>query len=251
MNSTRHFMRELNRLGITGVIDAGGGFQNYPDDYQIIEELHDEGQLTVRIAYNLFTQKPKEELGDFRNWAEQVEARPGRRHLPPQRRRRDAGLQRRGLRGLPGRASRHAAEHGRRSGAGGSAAGRKPLAVASARHLRRNDHARARRVREGQQRRPAQGPELVFRPLRDHRRSQHRPHRRSSAAASPCSTAWPIRANISSSATAPEPPNARRRSGACWPRECRSAPAPMRRASRPIIPGFRCPGSSPARRSAA
>src|ERR1700761_2305338 len=33
--STRHFMRELNRLGITSVIDAGGGFQNYPDDYQV------------------------------------------------------------------------------------------------------------------------------------------------------------------------------------------------------------------------
>ena len=27
-NSTRHFMRELNRLGVTGVIDAGGGSQN-------------------------------------------------------------------------------------------------------------------------------------------------------------------------------------------------------------------------------
>jgi predicted amidohydrolase YtcJ len=33
LNSTRHFMRELNRLGVTGVIDAGGGFQNYPEDY--------------------------------------------------------------------------------------------------------------------------------------------------------------------------------------------------------------------------
>ena len=40
MNSTRHFMRELNRLGVTSVIDAGGGFQNYPDDYRVIEELH-------------------------------------------------------------------------------------------------------------------------------------------------------------------------------------------------------------------
>ena len=30
VNSTRHFMRELNRLGVTGAIDAGGGFQNYP-----------------------------------------------------------------------------------------------------------------------------------------------------------------------------------------------------------------------------
>ena len=39
MNSTRQFMRELNRLGLTSVIDAGGGFQNYPDDYRVIEEL--------------------------------------------------------------------------------------------------------------------------------------------------------------------------------------------------------------------
>ncbi len=74
-NSTRHFMREVNRLGVTGVIDAGGGFQNYPDDYAIIEELHKEGQLTVRIAYNLFTQKPKEELADFTGWSKQV--KPG------------------------------------------------------------------------------------------------------------------------------------------------------------------------------
>ena len=71
-NSTRHFMREVNRLGVTGVIDAGGGFQNYPDDYAIIEELHREGLLTVRIAYNLFTQRPKEELADFTAWAKQV-----------------------------------------------------------------------------------------------------------------------------------------------------------------------------------
>ncbi|WP_018390690.1 amidohydrolase [Ancylobacter sp. FA202] len=71
-NSTRHFMREVNRLGVTGVIDAGGGFQNYPDDYAIIEELHREGALTVRIAYNLFTQKPTEELADFAGWAKQV-----------------------------------------------------------------------------------------------------------------------------------------------------------------------------------
>ena len=71
-NSTRHFMREVNRLGITGVIDAGGGFQNYPEDYDVIQDLNREGLLTVRIAYNLFTQKPKEELSDFSGWAKQV-----------------------------------------------------------------------------------------------------------------------------------------------------------------------------------
>jgi predicted amidohydrolase YtcJ len=72
INSSRHFMRELNSLGVTSVVDAGGGFQNYPDDYEIIEKLHANGQLTVRISYNLFTQKPKEELADFSSWVNQV-----------------------------------------------------------------------------------------------------------------------------------------------------------------------------------
>ncbi len=74
-NSTRHFMRELNRLGVTSCIDAGGGFQNYPDDYQVIEELHRRGEMTVRIAYNLFTQRPKQELDDFAKWVKMT--RPG------------------------------------------------------------------------------------------------------------------------------------------------------------------------------
>lgn len=68
VNSTRHFMRELNRLGVTGAIDAGGGFQAYPDDYAVIQELADADQLTIRLAYNLFTQKPKQEKEDFLHW---------------------------------------------------------------------------------------------------------------------------------------------------------------------------------------
>jgi predicted amidohydrolase YtcJ len=68
LNSTRHFMRELNRLGVTSAIDAGGGSQNYPEDYQVIRQLAEAGQLTVRIAYNLFTQKPKQEKDDFLKW---------------------------------------------------------------------------------------------------------------------------------------------------------------------------------------
>src|SRR6201990_1623126 len=47
LNSTRHFMRELNRLGVTSTIDAGGGFQNYPEDYDVINQLHSGGDLTV------------------------------------------------------------------------------------------------------------------------------------------------------------------------------------------------------------
>lgn len=75
LNSTRHFMRELNRLGITGAIDAGGGYQNYPEDYEVIEKLHADGQLTLRIAYNLFTQKAGGEAADFTRWAGMV--KPG------------------------------------------------------------------------------------------------------------------------------------------------------------------------------
>ncbi len=68
INSTRHFMREMNRLGVTSVIDAGGGYQNYPHDYKIIEDLHKADELTLRIAYNLFTQKAGEEIADFSKW---------------------------------------------------------------------------------------------------------------------------------------------------------------------------------------
>ncbi|AOZ51937.1 amidohydrolase [Chromobacterium vaccinii] len=77
LNSTRHFMRELNRLGVTGVIDAGGGSQNYPDDYEVIRQLADSGQMTVRLAYNLFTQKPKAEKEDFLAWTGSVRYKQG------------------------------------------------------------------------------------------------------------------------------------------------------------------------------
>lgn len=77
LNSTRHFMRELNRLGLTSCIDAGGGFQNYPEDYQVIEELHKNNMLTLRIAYNLFTQNPGKELTDFERFSKLVKPYSG------------------------------------------------------------------------------------------------------------------------------------------------------------------------------
>lgn len=67
-NSTRHFMRELNRFGVTSIIDAGGGSQYYPDDYAVFSDLAREGLVTVRTAYNLFTQHPKQEREDFAKW---------------------------------------------------------------------------------------------------------------------------------------------------------------------------------------
>ena len=77
VNSTRHFMRELNRLGITSVIDAGGGGQNYPEDYDVVSKLNEDDQLTVRIAYNLFAQKPGSELSDYEKWVEMTEPGAG------------------------------------------------------------------------------------------------------------------------------------------------------------------------------
>jgi predicted amidohydrolase YtcJ len=83
VNSTRHFMRELNRLGVTGAIDAGGGFQNYPEDYAVIKKLADEGQLTVRIAYNFEHRRGQERrtavAGGFRGCHRLY---PARRRIP-------------------------------------------------------------------------------------------------------------------------------------------------------------------------
>lgn len=77
LNSTRHFMRELNRLGVTGAIDAGGGSQNFPEDYEVIKQLDAEGLLTIRLAYNLFTQKPKGEKEDFLKWTQTSKYKEG------------------------------------------------------------------------------------------------------------------------------------------------------------------------------
>lgn len=68
MLSSRHFMKELNRLGITSSLDCGGGFQNWPDDYLVIKELHKRNQLTMRIGVSTFIQRPGKELEDFQSW---------------------------------------------------------------------------------------------------------------------------------------------------------------------------------------
>jgi predicted amidohydrolase YtcJ len=75
LNSSRHFQRELNRLGVTSAIDAGGGGQNYPDDYKVIQELHKRGEMTLRIAYNLFAQNKGTEYEDYKRWTGMV--KPG------------------------------------------------------------------------------------------------------------------------------------------------------------------------------
>src|SRR6266851_1697202 len=75
--STRHFMREHNRLGVTSVVDAGGGGQNYPDNYAAIARLAADGQMTLRIGYTLFAQAPGKELDNYTAWSKLVKIGQG------------------------------------------------------------------------------------------------------------------------------------------------------------------------------
>lgn len=72
-NSTLQYMTELNRLGVTAVMDAGGGFQNFPDDYGTTDELNKQGKITVRLPYYLFAQKKGSELSDYTKWTGMVD----------------------------------------------------------------------------------------------------------------------------------------------------------------------------------
>jgi predicted amidohydrolase YtcJ len=70
--STRHYLRELNRFGLTSAIDAAGGFQSFPDDYAVVRELAENGELTLRIAYHLFPQVLGQEVADIQRWIQTV-----------------------------------------------------------------------------------------------------------------------------------------------------------------------------------
>ena len=69
INSLRRTMRELNRLGVTSVIDAGAAHLHYPDDYRALEELAHHHLLTVRVAYHLAAQSAGAETADFLHWS--------------------------------------------------------------------------------------------------------------------------------------------------------------------------------------
>ncbi len=73
VNSIMQYMSELNRLGVTAVMDAGGGFQNFPDDYRITDSLYRQNLATLRLPYFLFAQKRGSELKDYQNWITTVD----------------------------------------------------------------------------------------------------------------------------------------------------------------------------------
>ena len=135
VNSTRHFMRELNRLGVTGAIDAGGGFQNYPEDYAVIEKARRRGPAHRPARVQPVHAETQGREGRFPQLDEDLEISARHGLFPPQRRRRDAGLLRRRFRGFPPAPARHAGGNGRRARRGRAHPRREPLALAAARDL--------------------------------------------------------------------------------------------------------------------
>lgn len=83
LNSTLQYYHELNKYGLTSVVDAGGGGQFYPDDYSIATELAKEGKLTLRTAYYLFAQVYGKELQDYQDWVKRVKLKQNDNMLMP------------------------------------------------------------------------------------------------------------------------------------------------------------------------
>ena len=74
LNSTLHYYRELNRLGVTSAIDAGGGGQYYPNNYSVSKELAEQGKLNVRTSYYLFAVDKGTEKEFFNTWVNQLKS---------------------------------------------------------------------------------------------------------------------------------------------------------------------------------
>lgn len=72
--STQHYYRELNRFGLTSVIDAGGGGHSFPDDYAGTDALASGDSLSIRISTYLFPQKKGGELAEFEKWTSEWQA---------------------------------------------------------------------------------------------------------------------------------------------------------------------------------
>jgi predicted amidohydrolase YtcJ len=66
VEGSKKFFREMNALGITGIVD-GGGVSMYPSSYQAVFKLWHDKELTVRVAYHLCAPKPGSELADLQN----------------------------------------------------------------------------------------------------------------------------------------------------------------------------------------
>jgi predicted amidohydrolase YtcJ len=68
LNSTQHFYRELNRFGLTSVVDPGGGGHAYPADYRGTTDLLRKPPFPLRISNFLFAQDAGSELKSYEQW---------------------------------------------------------------------------------------------------------------------------------------------------------------------------------------
>jgi len=64
---TKLFFRELNRLGLTGVVDPGGNNMT-PREYQALFKVWRDRQLTVRVAYSLCGMTDGSEFAEYQNY---------------------------------------------------------------------------------------------------------------------------------------------------------------------------------------
>jgi predicted amidohydrolase YtcJ len=66
VDGTKKFFRELNRLGVTGVVDPGGNNMT-PESYQAIFKVWRQRELTVRVAYSLCGITPGKEFEELKD----------------------------------------------------------------------------------------------------------------------------------------------------------------------------------------
>lgn len=75
--STRHFLRELNRFGLTSAVDAMRRVPELPRQLRDGRRPRQVGELTLRIAYHLFPQTAGQELADLKRWTGMVQPGDG------------------------------------------------------------------------------------------------------------------------------------------------------------------------------
>ena len=67
VEGTKAFFRELNRLGLTGVVDPGGNNVT-PREYQALFKVWRDHQLTLRVAYSLCGMTDGSEFAEYQNY---------------------------------------------------------------------------------------------------------------------------------------------------------------------------------------
>lgn len=66
---TKKFFTELNRVGLTGIIDPAG-FNMSPTEYQALFQLWRDKALTLRVNFSYFSQKKGQELAEFKEFTQ-------------------------------------------------------------------------------------------------------------------------------------------------------------------------------------